>query len=868
MALKDKLPVSYLLFTSRGRINRNIYWTATIFIWTTFYILFNFLEFAFSYASTWLLYPLLFWALISTAIKRLHDSNKSGHWLWLIFVPLIGPLLLFFFLYFRRGTVIANRFGTVPDIAPDYYKNRDAEQIPHLKSDERIINDITQLNPVLVSKAVAPETIEELQHIVRLADSPISVGGGRFSMGGQTASPHTIHIDMRKLNKILGFSAANRTIKVQAGARWCDIQQYIDPHNLSIKIMQTYANFTVGGSLSVNVHGRYIGLGPLILSVKSLEILLPTGEIVRVSEAERSELFFGCIGCYNAIAIIVAVEFALEENIPVKRMQKKMNIAAYKDYFFRTIRDNHDVVFHNGDIYPPSYKNVRAVSWIITNEKPTVQTRLMPLASAYPVERYFIGAFSKNKFGKLRREYLIDPILYVRRKIHWRNYEAGYDVLELEPKSRKNSTFVLQEYFIPVNKFEDFTRLMSDIFIRHNVNVINVSIRHANKDSGSLLAWAREEVFAFVVYYKQNTDEAEKNRVGVWTRELISAAISLQGSYYLPYQVHATAEQFHKAYPNARKLFELKREIDPHYKFRNVLWDTYYQITEPTMNTTTSKFKSVFLNEKWSDEFYRFLQVIYHLYPEDKLHHLIASTTKEKKNDEEIYITVQANLPKIKPFLSELTYSLPALKKQKKEIGRQILQLLDGRKQLNGYLEIGSTGRYISELRKHITVAGDIFLTNDIAPSNSIADIAERGQIRKLGHFFSIQDYKPISKEVIPDQSIDLVTCPIGLHHCPDELLAKYVQSIHRILRTGGAFIMRDHNVKTPEMSVFVSLAHTVFNLGLNVPWDIDASEFISFKSIDEWSRVICSNGFKDSGKRILQDNDPTDNTLILFTKV
>ena len=40
---------------------------------------------------------------------------------------------------------------------------------------------------------------------------------------------------------------------MQAGIRWCDIQEFVDPHDLSVKIMQTYANFTVGGSLSVNV---------------------------------------------------------------------------------------------------------------------------------------------------------------------------------------------------------------------------------------------------------------------------------------------------------------------------------------------------------------------------------------------------------------------------------------------------------------------------------------------------------------------------------------------------------------------------------------------------------------------------------------
>jgi len=416
-----------------------------------------------------------------------------------------------------------------------------------------------------------------IQNIIKNTDKPISIGGGRFSMGGQTASTGSTHIDMRKLNKVVEFSAENKTIIVEAGIRWCDIQQFVDEYNLSVKIMQTYANFTVGGSLSVNCHGRYIGLGAVILSVKSMEVILPNGDLVFSSATENSEIFFACIGCYNAIAVIAKVEFELAENVPVKRVFKTMRTKEYKKFFFGNIRENKEVVFHNADLYPPKYSNARAVSWISTDEKPTVKTRLMPLSEAYPIERYFINAFSKSNFGKWRRENIIDPILYLSKKIHWRNYEAGYDVAELEPESRKNSTYVLQEYFIPVEKFDNFTILMSEIFQRHKVNVLNVSVRHSEKDLGSMLAWAREEVFAFVVWYKQSTTEVEKTRVGVWTRELIDASISLNGSYYLPYQAHATNEQFHKAYPNAKKLFKLKTKLDPNFKFRNVIWDTYYK---------------------------------------------------------------------------------------------------------------------------------------------------------------------------------------------------------------------------------------------------------------------------------------------------
>jgi SAM-dependent methyltransferase len=286
------------------------------------------------------------------------------------------------------------------------------------------------------------------------------------------------------------------------------------------------------------------------------------------------------------------------------------------------------------------------------------------------------------------------------------------------------------------------------------------------------------------------------------------------------------------------------------------------------MANTTSEFKAVFNDTKWSDDFYRFLQVIFHLYPEDKFHQLIKEETAVGKTDEEIYKSLQRKLKNIKPFLSELTYALPALKKQKKEITRQTLELLSGTKPINGYAEIGSTGRYISQLKKETKVTGPIYLINDFAPTNSPGDIMERGQLSKLGIFVDIKDYASISEAVISNDSLDLVTCYIGLHHCPEEKLHTFMQSVNRILRPGGSFVIRDHNVETPEMATFVSLVHTVFNVGLNEPYEFEAKDFKNFKSANEWAAIIEKAGFKDAGKRILQDKDPSDNTLILFTKI
>lgn len=282
----------------------------------------------------------------------------------------------------------------------------------------------------------------------------------------------------------------------------------------------------------------------------------------------------------------------------------------------------------------------------------------------------------------------------------------------------------------------------------------------------------------------------------------------------------------------------------------------------------TSAFKSVMADSRQSDRMYLFLKEVFHLFPEDKFHALIAAGSRDKGSDEDIYKTVQQGLPGIKPFLSELTLALPALRKQKKEMTRQLLSILADRKTISGYLEIGSTGRYISHLRKKIEVKDPIFITNDIAPSNSIADIFERGQLRPIGHFFPLSNYDPISEDRIATGSIDLVACHIGLHHCPTDRLPAYLASIHRILRPGGRFIMREHDAGEAPMAEFVSLVHTVFNLGLNVPWETDAAEFKSFRSVDAWVDTITKAGFRDGGFRILQNNDPSANTLLGFTKI
>jgi FAD/FMN-containing dehydrogenase len=167
------------------------------------------------------------------------------------------------------------------------------------------------------------------------------------------------------------------------------------------------------------------------------------------------------------------------------------------------------------------------------------------------------------------------PLRYAGQKVKWRNHEASLDLAELEPDSRAHSTYVLQEYFVPVRHFEPYASEMAATIRRHKAKVLNVSVRHAMPDPVPLLPWATEEVFSFVVYYKQGTSARARELAAQWTRAMIDVALRYQGRYYLSYQLHASREQFARAYPEAGLFREVKRKADPTGKFSNELWAKY-----------------------------------------------------------------------------------------------------------------------------------------------------------------------------------------------------------------------------------------------------------------------------------------------------
>ncbi|WP_235548320.1 FAD-binding oxidoreductase [Noviherbaspirillum sp. Root189] len=438
-----------------------------------------------------------------------------------------------------------------------------------------VVSNVTGLYSVIVAKVEQASSAAEVSELIGKWPGKIALGGGRYSMGGQVAVQAGLHLDMRKMNRLVWFRPEERTVRVQAGMRWRELQEIIDMHHLAVKTMQSYSNFTVGGSVSVNAHGRYVGHGPICNSVRALQMVLADGKVVEAGLNHNRSLFRAAIGGYGAVGVITEVELELSRNVPIERIIQSVPLEQYVDFFKSRIESDPRHILHNADLLPPAFNAPVSVTWKSTDKPLTETQRLIPGGLSYPIEQNVLWAVTELPGGETLQAQVIRPRVLSKPVVKWLNHEASRDTAELEPRTRMMSTYALQEYFIPTRHFVAFAKGMAKILQQQNVEALNVSIRHSPVDTVSLLPWAKEEVFCFVIYYKQRTYLKAREDVGHWTRALIELALANGGRYYLPYQLHATKRQFHRAYPEADALRSVKSMVDPADKFSNELWRKY-----------------------------------------------------------------------------------------------------------------------------------------------------------------------------------------------------------------------------------------------------------------------------------------------------
>ena len=82
-------------------------------------------------------------------------------------------------------------------------------------------------------------------------------------------------------------------------------------------------------------------------------------------------------------------------------------------------------------------------------------------------------------------------------------------------------------------------------------------------------------MLALVLYFNQTTDRDGNERMARLTSRLIDLSSEAGGRFFLPYQLHYSAAQLERAYPEVREFFNAKRSIDPDTMLTSTFYERY-----------------------------------------------------------------------------------------------------------------------------------------------------------------------------------------------------------------------------------------------------------------------------------------------------
>ena len=168
--------------------------------------------------------------------------------------------------------------------------------------------------PIIDTQMIHPHTVDAAQSATTRGNQAVARGNGRAYGDAGIGVRQTI--SMIHLNRMRTFDAQTGLITIEAGVLLSDLIETFLPRGFLPYALPGTSFITVGGAIAADVHGknhhREAGFGQY---VESLLLAVPTGETLRVSREEHSDLFFATIGGMGLTGII------LEATIRLRRVE-------------------------------------------------------------------------------------------------------------------------------------------------------------------------------------------------------------------------------------------------------------------------------------------------------------------------------------------------------------------------------------------------------------------------------------------------------------------------------------------------------------------------------------------------------------------
>ena len=378
-------------------------------------------------------------------------------------------------------------------------------------------------------------------------------------------------------------------LEVEAGIQWPDLVGFLtsaqdpdDPERWTIIQKQSGADrFSLGGTVSANGHGRGLTLAPIMADVEAMTVVGADGRlrvVDRTTDPERFSLVGGGYGLFGVIATVtlrLARAQVLERVVEIRSVEGLAEAFAGADR--RRLRLRRLPVLDRRGLrgVPPRWRLLVLPAGRPGTPIPDGQRtlsredwgRLLLLAHTDRAAAY--RAYTEHYAATSGQLYRSDTLQMA-------DYDDGYHrVIDAALGAEHPATEMISELYVPRERLADFMADAAGVLRETGVPLIYGTVRLIERDTDTVLAWAREPWACVIVNLCTEHTPKGIDRSASAFRSLIDVALARGGSYFPTYHRWATVEQLVAAHPRFPELVDAKRRLDPDGLFQSD-WYRHY----------------------------------------------------------------------------------------------------------------------------------------------------------------------------------------------------------------------------------------------------------------------------------------------------